>query len=587
MKIFNKILVFVLSFLCIASGLFQEVPAQIANIEGNNVFHQDKIPVGKTGKIMNITFYVLTGSDYEDAWAGISFDEDPDAENESFPFELVSETTERKHIGKITKDKKKSITLSARVRRDVAEGYYGINVYLADDKDGSKGVQEKVNVYIQKTTDTTSSGEEPVKDVDFAIGEGQSAPRGTYPNVMNFSLDLRNKGKVNAYNVTASMVLDKDSANFPFEINEASYDRNFDKVDAGQTVSLDYSFAIRKDSFSGYYPIKLNISYRESPEGELKKVEDQFFVYVKSKEKEGESSSRGDFNPNDRTKARLIVESFRTDPETIIAGTEFELHLVMKNASSDVGASNILFSFESEKIENSAVFTSDSGSNSVAVNSMGPNQTHEVVMHMQARAGVDQRSYSLTINEQYDSPEFKNATDKVSIDIPVKEIAKLNVGNFEISPESLRVGDEANVGFPINNTGKVTLYNVIAKFSADSIKPNETYVGNIKTGETGNVDIMLTGDKVTEDDGKINLTISYEDENGVVTEVEKEFTLYVTAAEEESDPDDVPQPDVQKKAGPNIGLLILIVLAVLIVAGIVIAAIVRKRREKKEENEIS
>ena len=40
--------------------------------------------------------------------------------------------------------------------------------------------------------------------------------------------------------------------------------------------------------------------------------------------------------------------------------------------------------------------------------------------------------------------------------------------------------------------GKVILYNVTVTFEADSIKTTDAYVGNIKPGETGNVDTMLT-----------------------------------------------------------------------------------------------
>ncbi|MFT4004798.1 MAG: hypothetical protein QM683_03800 [Lacrimispora sp.] len=83
--------------------------------------------------------------------------------------------------------------------------------------------------------------------------------------------------------------------------------------------------------------------------------------------------------------------------------------------------------------------------------------------------------------------------------------------------------------FPINNTGKVLLYNVTASFQGDSIQPADSYVGNIKPGESGNVDVMLTGAAPTTDDGKIKILITYEDENGVVSQpVEKEMTLNVT-----------------------------------------------------------
>ena len=139
----------------------------------------------------------------------------------------------------------------------------------------------------------------------------------------------------------------------------------------------------------------------------------------------------------------------------------------------------------------------------------------------------------MTIKEKYDSPEFKNAEESVAIDIPIKQIARLNTGTIEVMPESITVGSETNVMFPINNTGKVILYNVMITFESDSIKKTESYVGNIKPGETGNVDTMLSGTAPTADDGKVTSKITYEDENGEVQpEVVKDLSLYVTEAEE-------------------------------------------------------
>ena len=114
------------------------------------------------------------------------------------------------------------------------------------------------------------------------------------------------------------------------------------------------------------------------------------------------------------------------------------------------------------------------------------------------------RYYALNIKETYDSPEFKNASETVSIDIPLKQIARLNTGTIEVMPSSMEVGNESNIMFPINNTGRVILYNVTVAFQADSIVPIDTYVGNIKPGETGNVDVMVTGAAATTDDGKVD-----------------------------------------------------------------------------------
>ena len=556
--------------------------AKLKNIESNSVFHQDKIPVGKTGKIMNVTFYVETGSDYGDAWAGIAYDDGDDEEDVIFPFELTSETTDRKHVGKITKGKKKNITISARVRRDVPEGYYGIPVYLADDKESGRGVQEYINVYIQKSATTDSSSEsEAVKDVDFTIGEGQSTPRGKYPDVLNFSLNMANTGKLTAFDVTAHMVMDKDSTVFPFEINDANYDRHFDKIESGGMANLDYSFAIQKNTYTGYYPIKLEITYRESTEGELKKAEEQFFVHIDNKDKDETTTSAKEFNPNDRTKARIVVDSYRTEPKDVFAGETFDLFITMKNASASVPASNILFTLESEKVSDSAVFSMEEGSSSHAVNSLPANQTTELKLKMTARAGVDQRSYSITINEQYDSPEFKNATDKVTVDIPVKQMARMNVGSFDINPDTINVGDDSNVTFQINNTGKVILYNLMAKFSADSIKENEAYVGNIKPGESGNVDVNLTGKEVTTDDGKINLTISYEDENGNIKEETRDFILNVIQSTEEET--DITGPDITDNKGKHFNIVPFIIAGATVAAVVILIIVVKRLKHKKEQ----
>ena len=309
--------------------------------------------------------------------------------------------------------------------------------------------------------------------------------------------------------------------------------------------------AIREEAKSGYYPIKFKIRYREEENGAfLTPVEDTFYVRVIGKDEEDELSD--DAGDNERTKARIIVDSFETDPARILAGQDFTLKVKMKNASSDITASNILFTFEPEAVENSPVFTTANGSNSVVVNSLAPGASEVLTMKFTSSPSAEQRAYNITITEQYDSPEFKNAKETVKIAVALKQEARLNTGTIEIMPDSIEVGTETNIMFPINNTGKVTLYNVTAIFEADSIQRAESYVGNIKPGESGNVDVMVAGAAPTMDEGKIRLTITYEDENGVVTPVEKEVQLFVTEPVIMDDPSmdvgnmDIPEPEPTK-----------------------------------------
>lgn len=584
MKSVTKIMTMIMSVILLMTGFSIRTRAELVNIEGNSYFSQSRIPVGATGRLMSITFTFEADRDYENAWAGLAYDDQINASDDkenpekyAYPFELSKETIERKHIGRIKAGQKKNITLTARVRRDIPEGYYGVQVYISPSKDsGERGPQEYVNVWIKKASEVDK--EEEIKAVSFVLGENQNTPYGKYPSIMNFGINLRNRGKVTAHDVTASIVLDRDNKVFPFDINEVNYDRYFEKVEHDETVSLDYSFAIRKDTYSGYYPIKLKISYKESSDGPVKISEHEFFVNIVNKEEE---DKRGDFNANDRSKARIIVDSYHTIPENIIAGEDFELVVNMKNASSSVSASNILFSFEPEKVSDRPVFSTESGSNSIVINNLAQGAVTELRMKMKSKPGIEQRSYNITIKEKYDSPEFKNAEETVVIDIPINQIPKLNIGTIDISPEKIMVGDEANITFPINNTGRVMLYNVMVKFEADSIKTNDIYVGNIKPGETGNVDIMLTGKEVTNDDGSIKMTISYEDENGTVSSEEKNLILRVEEPMEDEN-QFLENEETQDSAPKSIFKGIYLIPILLLVAGIVALTLFIKKRKSKE-----
>lgn len=590
----RKIYIFCTYMLIFASMFNISSRAEIVNIEANSYFTQSKIPTGKTGKMMNITFTFTADKDYEKAWIGIAYDDQINASSDrenpeanAFPLEVTSETTERKYIGKIAKGKSKSVTLSARVRRDVPDGYYGIMVYASDAKEGgTQGPQEYVNIWISKSTTNESETPESVKSVRFSVGDGQATPYGEYPNVMNFSIPLKNSGKVTAYDVRAEMVLDKDSKVFPFDINDASYDRSFDKVANGESVSLDYSFSIRKDAYTGFYPIKLKISYRESVDGDIQSVEDEFYVHVKNKEeKESENTAKGDFNANDRSRSRIIVDSFRTEPEQIIAGEEFELIAVMKNASDSITASNILFSFESEKVSESPALSTVSGANSIVVNSLGAGKTTEIRLRFKSKAGLDPKAYALTIKEKYDSPDFKNAEESVVINIPISQIARVGIGTITALPDTVSVGSDTSVNFSVNNTGKVTLYNTMVKLESSYIKPVDMYLGNIKAGESKVADMMVSVTGMSTEDEKIKITISYEDEEGKVSTLEKDMDLTIEEAAEDIPDDNMSdmEESVKKPWYTNPLLWVIVVIIIGSTAGYVIF---KKIKSKNSGDEI-
>ena len=531
--------------------------------------------------------------------------EDRDSEESSivqsmktiYPFEVTDSLNRHYKVGHVNKKAKKTVNLNVNVKKGLEEGYYPILIYISKRAQGEDGMSSEyaktIMAWIEtkKTTGTSETDEDSSEPVAFALGENQSTPSANYSEVMNFDVNVRNTGYKTAYDVRVDMELSEDITKFPFEINDGNYDRQMGNMNPDQTVAVPFSMAVREKAKSGYYPIKFKIRYRENENGNFAApVEDTFYVRVYGKD-EGDSLD-SEAGENERTKARIIVDSFETDPAEIYAGQDFTLKVRMKNASNSIVASNILFTFESETVSDSPVFTTVNGSNSVVVNSLAPGASDTLTIKFSSSPTAEQRSYTITINEQYDSPEFKNAKEAVKIAVGLKQEARLNTGTIEVMPDAISVGEESNVMFSINNTGKVMLYNVNAVFEADSIQKNEAYVGNIEPGKSGNVDTMINGIAPTTDDGKVKLSITYEDENGKVSTVEKEIQLMVNEDQsmDESNVDDTwnsddvqPEPSTTDKLKH---LAIPVGIVGVVLAAVIIVVIRRKKKKAGMDDEI-
>ena len=603
MRKWKRWAVFLLLFVVLAVGGSRTAQAEMLDMTKYNddLITVSKVPHGKAGNKISIKMTVhnngskgdnylrtirLANADQYDQFYTYDDDDDDDSDSDSniswsgkhFPFEADSNTFKEKRID-VKPGSSKSVTLTYKLRRDLAAGYYQAFFYIDDS------LKVGINIWVSAYDGSSTEEDDNTKlDYDFSIGDNQQTPYAGYNQVMDFGVNLTNTGLKKVYDVRVDMQLDADITKFPFDINEGNYNRKMGDMESGQMVTVPYSMMVREDVKSGFFPIHYLVTYREEEGGEFSEPVDKvFYVRVKGKDDDELSADAGE---QDRTKARIIVDSFETIPAEIYAGQPFELRVRMKNASSDVAASNIMFTFASEEVENTPIFTSESGSTSVVVNNMAPGATADLSMVFKAAPTAEQKSYRMTIQEQYDSPEFKNAKEEVKIALPVKQEPRLNTSTIDVMPDAIEVGSETNVMFGINNTGKVILYNVMARFEADSIQPSDAYVGNIKPGETGNVDMMLTAIAPTTDDGKVKIIISYEDENGVVSETEKEMLLNVSEAFSDDGMDGMDGMDNgmdadadAAQAGGAGRIAPMLVIAALVGAGV--GVVVWKRKKKK------
>ena len=257
---------------------------------------------------------------------------------------------------------------------------------------------------------------------------------------------------------------------------------------------------------------------------------------------------------------------------------------------------NVLFDMQAKeegKDEDSkfAAFLPTSGSSSVYVDSIAPGASKDLVIEMSAKSDLSQKPYVLDVNMKYDAKEAVDLTDTASVSIPIYQEQRCETGDAEVTPTDITVGGQSNIMFDVYNTGKTTLYNVWVKFEGDSISGGDSFLGTISSGATGSVDAMVTGAAATMDDGRIRAVISYENESGAISTVEKELELFVSE-EVMGDFSDMSvgmegemgMEELEGSGGIKQFILpiVLVSVVVLIAVIVVIVRIIKKKKEKAE-----
>lgn len=448
--------------------------------------------------------------------------------------------------------------------------------------------------------------EEPTKppvttstDGNVMVGGTWVTPVANAGGSVNVVLPLVNMSDEEVTDVIVSPVISGDPGVWPFEIEKSSYTQTLPSLPGGncglgpneRRQELTWTLKTRKDAINGYQPVTYQVQYK-NPDGSAASATLVTYVKVQGGTGAGDSASTGSV-------PRVIVSGFTTNPETVKAGESFDLTLQIRNTSKSTAVSNCEFDIQATTEttgsgENATVtapaFLPTSGSSTIFVDKIGTDSTKDITINMTPRADLMQKPYAITVNMKYEDSSAKEYTADASVSIPVMQEAKLDTSEPEVMPDNITVGDQSNIMFSIYNTGKTILYNTSVKFEADSVSGGDAYIGNIAPGATGNVDAMLTGQQATADDGKVKVIISFEDDAGKVSTVEKEITLFVNEMMDPGmmDPGmmDPGMMEGEESSGFNIWLILIpVIVAVVVIAGVVTFVVIRKKRKARLEQE--
>lgn len=429
------------------------------------------------------------------------------------------------------------------------------------------------------------------------VGDCVPTPAASYGQKVHLILPIYNMGLETVTNLVITPTVSTKAEEWPFRLDTVGLVQCVDYIPPSPNKDVAYAnrrevewdLVVRNDVLTGYYPLKFNVSYYRNNAIETAEL----YTYINTKGAPGSGSldtSEGEKSSN----PRIIVTGFDTDPKEVYAGDTFNLTIHLQNTSKRTSVNNVMFSLEAvsegkDEDTTYSAFLPTSGSSTIFVDSIGAQQSADIKIEMTAKADLAQKPYVLEVKAEYEDSQNNQYSSSSNVSIPIKQVAKFDVSSIDVMPESINVGSESNVMFSIYNTGKTTLYNVQVEFVGDSVSGGDTFLGKIESGGTGNVDSMVTGAQPTMDEGIIKAVISYEDESGNKTEVEKELTLFV---QEEMMGADVMDPgmmedfDEQPKGSPK-WLIAVIILVVIILAVVGIVVFINIKKKKKNQTELN
>ena len=411
-------------------------------------------------------------------------------------------------------------------------------------------------------------------------------------------LPVVNMFKYNLTDIIITPRLGAKTDDFPFEISNTGYTQKIDvlvgedaqPVYADRIKNVVWVFRTRENVKTGYYKIDFDITYTDPTCAVDTTV---ISVYVKATGLPENGTVDGDGDKKLST-PRLIVTGFTTTPKDVFSGEQFTLNLSIENTSSETTVKNLQIDLTatvegSQTQASYAAFLPTSGSNSFYVNSIAPGGHTDLTMDFEAKAGLEQKPYVMTIDMKYEDERANAYEGKGSVSIPVKQVSKFDISTPAAEPSIIDIGEQSDLMFSIYNTGKTTLYNVQVNVKDPTVQQALAYVGNLAPGATGNVDVMLTGAEYSAgDNALIPIEISYEDETGKVSTKTQNIGLTVqqNMTEDFEVVDDIP---LEEPGLPLWQKILIGVGAGLVLLGVIIAIIkaVSKRKKLREEDDLA
>ena len=276
------------------------------------------------------------------------------------------------------------------------------------------------------------------------------------------------------------------------------------------------------------------------------------------------------------TTPNLIVRTSNYG-DAVTAGTAFTLSLGLYATDGNEALNDVIVSLTLP--ENISL---GDGSLSNYVGSMAAKSMQNITFSVLPAAGFTGTVADITVNMTGTGAiSGKAVSSTTAISVPISQPDRFEVGQLQLSSESIMVGETGSVTLSYVNKGKNAIGNLEARLTGTNLGgENYQYLGNLNAGTEGSVDFDITPDAAGNISGVI--TLNYEDASGNPRTISKDFTA---TAEEMNYDDYMPDPDSNvdepQQTGMPVWGWVLIVVCVGVVVAVIVVVVLRKRKKAK------
>ena len=455
-----------------------------------------------------------------------------------------------KHYANISAGESADFAFSLVASADMAAGNYPVSIKMNYKNEFGKAVEKTQEYYVNVGGIAGQKSQLEIRNM--------REPGGVYAVNQNFtvSFDLYNSGKIDAKNIVVTAEAVDASAVVP----KSASVKTVSQLAPGATTTLSFTFAGTAASKTQNYAIQFTTEYTSGGT-----------AVTSFKQFAGVNVSNPDSDEENSSKPKLIVSNYVCDPLIVMAGQEFDLNMDILNTHASKGVKNIKMfltlaeekSSETEKSGN--IFTPVNSSNTFYFDAIGAKGTAHKQLRLYVVPEAQPKTYTLTVNFEYEDSAGKEYTATELLGINVKQTTEIQVDEFAL-PDSVEIYSPVSVSFGYYNTGKVTLNNVMVKVEGDVETQNKnTYIGNMESGAGEYFETSITPNNSGE--VPVSFVISYEDASGEMKEERRDFVLNVTEPMMPDDTEDMggeTAPMDMKKVMISVALLALFAMGLFI-----------------------